>query len=105
MEHLAEAAKRATSAAEAYASTKATHLGTARECEAQGVAYVPLVVETTGAWAPRAAGILKRVARAAAARSGEEPGRTHAKLLQELCVIVRGYRARAVLRRRAEQAA
>ena len=105
MEHLTEAARRATSAAESYAATKASHLGTAPECQSQGMAYVPLVVESTGAWAPQAAAVLKRIARAAAARSGEEPARVHALLMQEMCIIVRGYRARAVLRRRAEQAA
>ena len=77
-------------------------MGTARECEAQGVTYVPMVAETTGAWDPRAAAVLRSLARSAAAITGEAPDAVHALLLQELCVVVRGFRARAVLRRRAE---
>ena len=105
MEHLAEAAAKGASAAAAYAATKASHLDTARECAAQGVTYVPLVAESTGAWAPAAGAMLKHVARAAAARCAGDPARVHGQLLQELSVLVRGFRARAVLRRRAEQAA
>ena len=63
---------------------------------------MPLVAEATGTWDPAAGRVLKAIARAAAARTGEDPVKTHAKLLQELCVVIRGYRARAVLRRRAD---
>lgn len=45
------------SAAAAYAHTDAAHLGTARQCAAQGVRFVSLVAETTGAWDPAAAAV------------------------------------------------
>ena len=90
------------SAAAAYAATKAAHLGTARECAAQGVRFVPLVAETTGAWDPAAATVLRCIARAVAAREGGDREALHAGFLQDFCVTIRAGRARAVLRRRAE---
>ena len=52
-----------------------------------------------------AAKILRHIAQAVAARLGEEPGPTHATLVQELCVVVRSHRAKAALRCRCEAAA
>ena len=86
-------------------ATKAAHLGTARECEAHGVRYVPLVAESAGAWDPAAAVVLKGLAHAAAAREGCDPRALHGEFLQELSVTIRAARARAVLRRRADLAA
>ena len=103
MDHLlAVGVHGAGSAAAAYADTKATHMGTARECAAQGVRYVPLVAEATGTWDPAAAKVLKDIARAVAAREGGDSRELHGELLQELSVLVRSHRARAVLRHRAE---
>ena len=93
------------SAAAAYAATKAAHMGTARECAAHGIRFVPLVAETTGAWDPAAVVVLKRIARAAAAREGGDVVALHAEFLQELSVTIRSGRARAALRRRAELSA
>ena len=53
-----------------------------------------MVVETTGAWAPEAAKALESIGRAA--------GSDGSTLLQEASVLVRSWRARAALRRRAE---
>jgi hypothetical protein len=50
---LVEAGRGGGSAASAYADVKRRHLDTAKVCEQHGVAFVPLVVETSGAWAPR----------------------------------------------------
>jgi hypothetical protein len=91
-------------AAAAYARHKESFLNTAQTCEDAGVVFVPMVVESTGEWDSGAAIVLKHIARAVAARQGEEPGPLHAALLQELCVTVRSYRARAALRRRSELA-
>ena len=99
---LALASSKAGAAAEQYARHKEQHLNTAEACSQQGVSFVPMVCETTGHWEPGAAGVLRHVAMAAAARSGEEAGGLHHRLLQELCVVVRSFRARAALRRRAE---
>ena len=49
---------------------------------------------------PKAATVLKHIARAVAARTGEEPDVVQASLLQELGVTVRSWRVRAALRRR-----
>ena len=60
------------------------------------------------AWAGMSANpdnyLLQHIARAVAARTGEEPQRAHSALMQELCVLIRAHRARAALRRRAEAA-
>eukprot|EP00439_Symbiodinium_sp_Y106_P071086 s1078_g12.t1 len=73
-------------AAAAYARHKQNHQQTALACGAQGVAFVPMVAEATGTWDSGAAAVIKHVARAVAARAGDEPGPLHFLLLQELCV-------------------
>ena len=66
---------------------------------------IPLIAETTGAWEPEAAKVLTHISRAVATREGADPATLHGELLQELCVVARSFRARAVLHRRAELAA
>ena len=88
-----------------YAAVKAAHLNTSQVCAAQGVRFVPLVVESTGAWEPNASKTLQLFSRAAAARTGADAGLLHANLLQELSVLLRSHHARAALRRRAEASA
>ena len=83
-----------TSAASAYTEHKRRHLDTAEACAAQQVFFLPMAVETTGAWAPEAAKALESIGRAA--------GSDGSALLQEASVLVRSWRARAALRRRAE---
>ena len=83
------------SAASVYTDHKKRHLDTAAACAAQHVEFLPLVAETTGAWAPEAAKALDHISRAAGASHGST-------LLQEACVLIRTWRARAALRRRAE---
>ena len=85
-----------TSAAEAYGAYKRRHLDTADACAAQHVTFLPMVIETTGAWAPEAAQALAHISRTAGGGAGGTP------LLQETCVLVRSWRGRAALRRRAE---
>ena len=88
--------------AAAHARQKESHLGTAQACALQGVAFVPMVVETTGHWDVGAARVLRHIANAVAARTGEMAELVHNTMLQELCVVVRSFRARAALRRRCE---
>ena len=96
-------AGRATGAAAAsYARHKEAHLDTAKCCESQGIVFVPMVVETTGTWDKGAAVVLNHIARAVAARTGEDAGAAQTALMQELSVVVRTWRARAALRRRCE---
>ncbi|CAE7316738.1 unnamed protein product [Symbiodinium sp. CCMP2592] len=105
LETLAEASRKSLAAATAYVAVKKAHLDTAATCQAQGVRFLPLVAETTGAWEAEAAKVLTQISRAAAAREGADPAALHGELLQELCVVARSFRARAVLHRRAELAA
>ena len=104
-ESLAQAGQRALAAATAYSRTKEMHLDAANACAAQGVRFHPLVVEATGAWSRDAAAILTLISQAVAAREGDQASLVHARLLQELSVVARSHRARAVLRRRSELAA
>ena len=99
-ETLAQASRHTGAAAAAYAQHKELHLDTAQACAAQGVKFMPMVAECTGAWAPEALKVLKHVAHAAALQSGEEPAVCYDLLLQELAVAIRTFRARASLRRR-----
>ena len=101
---LALASSRAGAAAEAYARQKEAHLHTAQACASQGVSFVPMVVETTGHWDVGAARVLRHIATAVAARTGDLADHVHNSMLQELCVVVRSFRARAALRRRSELA-
>lgn len=72
-------------------------------CAEQGVRLPPMVVECTGAWDKDAAKVLWEIARKVAAREGADGQALHGELLQELGVTARRFRARAVLRRRAER--
>ncbi|CAK9023307.1 Retrotransposable element SLACS 132 kDa protein (ORF2) [Includes: Reverse transcriptase] [Durusdinium trenchii] len=89
-------------AAETHARHKELHLRTAQACEQQGVKFVPMVAECTGAWDPSTLKVLKFVAHAVAAKIGEEPAACYNQLLQELGATIRSFRARAALRRRFE---
>ena len=88
-------------AATSYAATKASHLNTAALCAQQGVHFMPVVAESTGAWEPEASKLLLQLSRSTAARTGDDAATLHSDLLQELSVVIRSHRARAVLRRRA----
>jgi len=103
-ESLREASCKTGAAADSYAEVKAAHLRTAQLCENQGVRFQPLVVESTGAWSTSASHNLRLLARATAAREGEDATACQAQLLQELCITARRFRGRAVLRHRTELA-
>ena len=57
-------------------------------------------MESTGAWESQAACVLHKIATAAALRLGQDRAQVFQTLLQELGVLGRSFRARAVLRRR-----
>ncbi|CAK9032862.1 Nipped-B-like protein B [Durusdinium trenchii] len=97
-----QGAAAALAAATAYAASKAACLNTAHLCSQQGVQFVPLVAESTGAWERAASQLLLQIACSAAARTGDDSATLHSDLLQELSVIIRSHRARAAPRRRAE---
>ena len=67
-----------------------------------GVAFLPMVAESSGAWAPEALAVLRQLASASATLSGGQTGLELAKLLQTTSVTIRRAHARAVLRRGGE---
>ena len=101
---LAQAGRHALAAASQYAAVKSAYLHTAQVCADQSVRFMPLVVESTGAWEPAAYKTLQLLSRAVATRTGSDAGLLHADLLQELSVLLRSHHARAALRRRADAA-
>ena len=82
-----------------HKTSKANHQDTARLCSAQGICFRPMVAETTGAWDKSAAHVLHIIAAAVAAREGATVAELHQRLLQELSVTARRFRAQAALRR------
>ena len=82
-----------------YSETKRAHLNTAATCATQGITFVPMVCETSGAWAPEASAVLKQLARQAANRDARPASMHYRALLQRLAVKVRAANARAHLKR------
>ena len=89
---------------DAYDRDKEDLMITAHTYESQGVVFVPMIEETTGIWEKGEAIVLRLISRAVVSRLGEEPDAIHVTLFQELCVLVRGFRTRAAMRRRSEVA-
>ena len=77
-------------------------LGTDDDCRAQGIAFIPMIAETSGGWGPAAMCTIKRIAKAAAIRADLDPGKVLAAHLASLCTVIRRANARAVLRRSPE---
>ena len=101
-ESLPQAAQVPVSAAAAYAQVKCNHQHTAQLCADQGVRFLPLVSESTGAWDTAASRTLRVIASAVAAREGQVGSSVYTVMLQECSVLLRSFRARAALRRRSE---
>jgi cytochrome c5 len=93
------AAREALHAAVSYSETKRAYLNTVTQCQAQGVTFLPMVCETSGAWAPEASAVLKQLARQAASRDARPASEHYRALLQRLAVKVRTANAKAHLRR------
>ena len=60
---------------------------------------LPLVAETSGGWGADGLKVLRRLAKASAAKTGGDASVAVGQLLQRLCVTIRRAKARAVLRR------
>ncbi len=69
---LEAAARTPLAAASAYTDRKKGYLGTENACRTQGLDFLPMVAETSGAWAPEAMKVFRQLAAASAARSGKE---------------------------------
>ena len=93
---------RVGAAAEAYEAYKRSFLDTAAVCRAQGIAFVPLVAESSGGWGASAMCTFKRLARAIAIRTDSDPGRVLSANLATLCSNIRRNNARSLLTRAPE---
>ena len=83
--------------ATAYETYKRSFKNTAADCEAQGMAFIPMVGEPTGGWGPSAACTFKAFAKAQAAGSDAPASTILAHEFQHLCTAIRRVNARAVL--------
>ena len=93
----AEALSIPGAAATAYEAHKRFYKNTASDCEAQGMAFLPMVGEPTGGWGTSAACTFKAFAKAQAAGTDMMAGTILATELQHLCTALRRANARAVL--------
>ena len=93
------AAVESLATATAYSQTKRDYQETEKACALQGVKFIPMVCETSGAWATEARETLLLLAKASAARSGKTTAKTYRELLQRTSVAVRTANARAHLKR------
>eukprot|EP00929_Paragymnodinium_shiwhaense_P035390 TRINITY_DN19100_c1_g1_i2.p2 TRINITY_DN19100_c1_g1~~TRINITY_DN19100_c1_g1_i2.p2 ORF type:complete len:220 (+),score=45.50 TRINITY_DN19100_c1_g1_i2:699-1358(+) len=98
-DNLEQASKEALASAVNYADVKRRHLNTDQLCREAGIEFVPMVCETSGAWAPAAFLVLAHLASAAATNLGRKKEVVLAETLQLLSVTARRCHARAVLRR------
>ena len=62
--------------------------GAAAECQAQGIAFLPLVVESLGGWDERAVHQVKKLTSALARNSGEDEGDTWRKTITRLSILL-----------------
>ena len=96
---LLQAAEKPLAAASDYVVKKREHLDSQALCEAQGIAFLPMVVESTGAWAPESAKVVYQLASAVATATGKDVKEVHRELLEGAAGSVRKARAKAVLKR------
>ncbi|CAE8622584.1 unnamed protein product [Polarella glacialis] len=96
---VSEAARTSLSAASSYSQAKPDFQGTEAACQAQGLSFLPMVCETSSAWAPEAKAVLRQLAKMAAARSGQNQASLYGLMLQRASVVVRCANARAHMKR------
>ena len=58
------------------------------ECQAQGIAFLPIVVESLGGWDERSVGELKKLSTALARNLGEDEGETWRKTITRLSILL-----------------
>ena len=96
---MVRAASCALAASSEYCNTKRTFENTEAQCDAAGITCLPMVAETTGAWAPESLTVWKQLAKATAVRQGREAAVVLKEMLQTLSVTIRCANAKAYLRR------
>ena len=97
-----EAARTPLAAAKAYSQTKRSHLATQEACEAQNIRFLPMVCETTGAWAPEALEVLQLICKAAASHTGTDHSALLQETLQRCAASIRRANARAHFKRHSD---
>ena len=80
---------------------KREHLGAEQACESQGIRFMPMVCETSGAWAPEAVETLQLIRKAVAAHTGTKHGELLQETLARCAAAVRKANARAHFKRHA----
>jgi hypothetical protein len=85
---------------ERYEDYKRTYKNTGAACEAQGFAFVPMVVESSGgAWSPSARKLLDLVAKGLSTDWSEAGSPSSLRFAQRISVALHRENARAVSRR------
>ena len=88
-----------------YEATKIADRRTATRCAAEGIRFVPMVLESLGGWGPMAQGILHELARATALKEGLPEALAINQLYQALGIRLQRANARAILARIGHNAA
>jgi len=89
-----------TSATQAYEDYKRSYLDTERLCEAEGIQFIPVIVEAHGGgWGAQAHKLWNELAKRKAALTGELESTVACELLQSLSIVLHRENARAILRR------
>jgi len=84
-----------------YEDYKCSHLDTKSTCEAEGMTFIPMVMEACGgSWGPSAHKVLNELAKSSATASGESESIAVERILQNTGFIVHRESARAIVRRR-----
>ena len=83
-----------------YEDAKCSHMDTKAHCAAEGITFVPMVVDAVGGgWGPEAQRVWGELAKSQALAAGESSSTTGPRLLQSLAIVLHRENARAVLRR------
>ena len=98
-----QAAEKPLAAASDYVTKKREHLDTEAACEAQGITFLPMVMESTGAWATESSKVVYQLAAAVATSTGKDVKVVHKEMLEGAAVCVRRAKAKAVLKRAAHE--
>ena len=83
-----------------YEGAKCEYLDTKAHCQAEGIIFVPMVLEASaGGWGPEARKIWTRLAKHQGQATGESESFCANQLLQNLGITLHKENARAILRR------
>ena len=83
-----------------YEGFKRGYLGTKDLCQAEGMAFIPMIIEAVGGgWGSEAAKVWAELAKTIALATGEPRAIISSRLLQSLAIRLHRENARAILRR------